>query len=568
MNKTLLFSLIIFLFQGHLFAQNDPAQPKKRTFVDAEGRFYQQASLPTYIMVATSPDEKPTVLNPIKQKQSPAPKAIYLDGHGKHLFHHYNSLTRQEDIYEVYADGLAPVSVARFAQAPVFVSNNNTYYGKNLAISLTFKDEMSGINQVFHTLNEQPFSAYTALNIDQEGKYSYRFFATDNVGNAEKVNSRTFTVDLSAPKTYFNIVGINTEKVISVSSKIYLTREDSLSGVARTFYRFDEEPFRPYLGGNIAFQYLPDGDHALEFYSTDHVTNKETESATTFYLDKTAPLMSADVLGDRFVVGNKIYFSGRTKLKLTAVDNKSGIKEVMYAVDNEPFHKYNDPFYLPQKAGLHTIRYYAIDNTQNITPQDDYQHSVGVVYVDLTGPALNYAFRGLTFRKGDTLYLNTATQVNLAAFDPESGLNRISYSIDGQTDEIPYKQPFSFSTGGLHTVDYFGYDNVNNRNVGRFIIIVDDKAPDLNYQFSVAAIAKDATGAEIYPSYTTLYLASSDTETGSNAITYNINGSAEILYAKPITGLRKNTEYLMKVSVYDKVGNKNTQEIKFKTGKY
>jgi hypothetical protein len=556
------------LFSQLLLAQTDPAQPKKRSYVDAEGRFYQQASLPTYIMVATSPDETPTVLHPIRQQQTAAPKPIYLDGHGKHLLHHFNSQTGREDVFEIYADGLAPVSVPDFEKAPVFVRNKEVYYGKNLAVSLSFKDEMSGIDQVFNAVNEQPFTEYAPFTIDREGKYNYRFFATDHVGNAEKIKNRTFTVDLSAPKTYYNIVGINSEKVISTSSKIYLTREDSLSGVARTFYRFDDEPFKPYTGGNISFQYLPDGEHILGFYSTDFVKNKETAGSTSFYLDKTAPLMSADVLGDRFVVGNKVYFSGRTKLKLTAVDNKSGIKEVLYSVDNGKFRKYDDPFYLPQKAGLHTIRYYATDNTQNITPQDSYRHSVGVVYVDLTGPSLNYVFKGVTFRKGDTLYLNAATQVNLTAFDPESGLNRISYSLDGQNEETVYKQPFSFSTGGVHTVDYFGYDNVNNRNIGRFIIAVDNKAPDLNYQFSVAAITKDTANTETYPSYTTLYLASSDIETGTQVITYKINNSVEMLYNKPITGFRKNTDYIIQVTVYDKVGNKDTQEIKFRTGKY
>jgi hypothetical protein len=62
--------------------------------------------------------------------------------------------------------------------------------------------------------------------------------------------------------------------------------------------------------------------------------------------------MSADVLGVRFIVGDRIYFSGRTKLKLTAVDKKLGVKEIKYFIDDMG-GAYSDPFYLPSKAGRH-----------------------------------------------------------------------------------------------------------------------------------------------------------------------------------------------------------------------
>jgi hypothetical protein len=72
-------------------------------------------------------------------------------------------------------------------------------------------------------------------------------------------------------------------------------------------------------------------------------------------------------LGDRFIVDERVYFSGRTKLKITAIDNKVGIKKVMYSVNEEAFSAYAEPFYLPARQGTHTIKYHAIDSLDNRT---------------------------------------------------------------------------------------------------------------------------------------------------------------------------------------------------------
>lgn len=558
-----------------LQAQKQP-EIRKRAYVDSAGRFYQQADLPTYILVATAPDETPTALHPSVDSRRLASKAIQLDGHGVHNLSHYDANSGQKEIYQIYADGMAPVSSVAFQKAPHYAKDTRQYYGKNLTVVLTARDEMSGLNGIFHSLNEQAYTTYAPVSFAQEGSYTYRYYATDNVGNAERVKTNQFIVDLSAPRTYHNIVGISSDSVISTNSTIYLTPTDSLSGVAETYYRFDNEKFKPYSKGNIAFQYLNDGEHTLTYYSIDHVTNQETVRAVSFYLDKTAPITSADVLGDRFLAGNKVYFSGRTKLKLTAVDNKSGIKRLVYSIDKGSFVDYQDPFYLPNKSGIHSVDYYAVDNTENTTDKDSYMHNAGIIYVDLTGPILSHSFTGEIFQKGDTTYIGKTTQLQLAATDPESGLQYISYSVDNTKEETRYKQPFALQGGGLHTVNYFGYDNVNNRNISQFLIRLDDQAPEIYYNFSVPLINEDTDTKEAdkkgevftYPSYLAIFVGAADKETGVNTITYSINKGPETPYALPIRGFKKRKEYTIKVTATDLLGNKSTQEIRFRTGKY
>jgi hypothetical protein len=530
---------------------------KKKTYIDSVGHYYQQAELPVYFYVSNSPEEKPT---PALINNKPEP--IYLEGHGVHGLKHHNVKTNAIETLDIYADGISPSTTSHFFGATPFVSASKRYYGKGLQITLKARDEMSGVENSYHALDGAPMTNYTTLSITTEGKHDYSYYSVDNVGNVEKLKTESFALDLSSPATYHNFVGISSEQIVSTGSSIYLTVTDSLSGVGSTTYHFDTEKPKPYLGGNIPFQYLADGNHTIYYSSIDKVNNKEEEKSFTFYLDKTAPIMSADILGDKFLVGEKVYFSGRTKLKLTAVDNKSGIKDLMYAINTEPYQKYSDPFYLPGKTGFHTVKYYAIDNTTN-TSKDNFEHKIGVIYVDLTGPALAYRFDGTTFLKADSLYTSPLNKLALTGNDPESGLQYIAYSIDGQTEETKYSAPISISTPGKHTINYFGYDNVNNRNSKSVSIIVDNQGPSVFSQFSVTPISEST-----YPSNVSIFLAATDGQVGTKQILYSINDGKDNLYAAPLSGFQKEKTYLVKVTAIDLLGNKTFKEIKFETGKY
>lgn len=550
-----MFSLLLTGVVIHAQSQNQP-EPEKKAFVDSLGRYYQQASLPVYLMVATGPDAKPLPL------QSLSRKVVKLEGHGVHTIRHTNHLSQTEDEFQVFADGLAPVSTISFTQAATSQRGDRTFYGGGLQVGVTAKDEMSGVESMFHSINGAAFAAYTKSDFSKEGTYTYRYYAVDKTGNVEKVKTRNFTVDRTPPTSYHNVVSISSTNVISTNSSIYLTATDTLSGVARTLYSFDKEPLRAYTGGNIAFQYLTDGDHVLRYQSIDAVGNTESERTLSFYLDKTAPIMSADVLGDKFIVGDRVYFSGRTKLKLTAVDNKSGVKEVRYAVNDGDMVIYQEPFYLPNRSGIHRVKFQAIDQTNNPV-KDDFDHSVGIIYVDLTGPTLSHAFQGPAFTKADTVYISPRTGVMVAGSDPEAGLKKLTYQLDGSNDETPFTgKPLLISGAGAHTLTYAGYDNVNNKNEKSIFFQVDTKGPEIQSQFAVAP--KDNK----YPSYTSLFLSATDQEVGADQIRYRINGGKEQPYLAPLKGFAKNQEYKVEVIATDLLGNVSQTVITFRTDRY
>ncbi len=554
-NQLIITCLLILFSLPSVFSQQP--EYKKKKFVDSLGKYYQQSSLPLYFYVSTSIDEKPTPLLAATKV-----RPIYLEGHGVHSIKHHNVKTNTVETFDVYADGIAPVTKAVFSGAPTYATPSMRYYGDGLSVSLFFSDEMSGVEATYISRNGETPKQYVKVLVTEEGKQTYSYYSVDNVGNVEKTKTETFTLDVSAPKTFHNIVGISDQKVISTGSSIYFATEDSLSGVAVTNYHFDGEKPKLYLGGNIPFQYLSDGSHTLFYNSVDFVKNAEVEKSVTFYLDKTAPIMSADVLGDKFLVADKIYFSARTKLKLTAVDNKSGIKNVFYSINKGVFLKYSDPFYLPNRSGLHSVDYYAEDNTKN-TSKDNFQHSVGVIYVDLTGPSLSHRFEGATFLKDDSLYISPLTKLLLIGSDPESGLQYISYKSESDKDEVKYSTPVSISSAGKHRIDFFGYDRVNNRNAKTVSFTVDDQGPSITTQFSVAPI-----GENKYPSYVAIFLAGTDQLVGTKKISYLLNEGKETEYVGAIKGFQKETHYVLKIIALDLLGNQTVKEIVFDTGKY
>ena len=565
--------LLILLFSFNVNAQTDSLSG---TYVDENGKYYQQADLPVYLHISTSPNGEKIPLSGKKVGEKEiSVQPIILDGHGVHILKHSDGKNpRNSYEYVIYADGLPPNSTSKFTTPYVYRRSGTTFYGRDLKIDLSVKDQMSGVEGLYFNLDGLGNQPYTnTISIDSEGDHLLRYFSLDKVGNVENENTKEFVVDVTPPISTYNVVGINSENVISLGTKIYFTLEDNNVGVQNTFYRFDEQSWKPYYNKrNLPLQTLNDGNHTLYFYSTDYLKNEEAEQSFTFYLDRTAPIMSADVLGDKFIVGQQVYFSGRTKLKLTAVDNKSGVKEVWYSIDGGEWTQYNDPFYLPSKSGTHTIRYYAVDNTENqgvegaIDPRfDTYRHNVSAVYVDLTGPQLGYNYQGKTFQKGDVLYISPETNLRLTARDSESGLQRLTYKLNGQGEEIEYDTPFNVQQSGMQSLEIIGYDNVNNRNVITTEFAVDAEAPTVFYHFSTLP---DETRDTAYPSYVQLFLGAQDGQTNTEQIYYRINGSAKRLYNGKISGFAKNKSYTILVEVKDKLGNIAEEEIIFETLEY
>lgn len=544
-----------------------------KEYLGPDSSLYWNKKLPIYLRIASTPDDAGLLLHSKEHPQYTNP--IYLDTEGPNYIRTRYAVDQTtlktvqppiEVLMEVIADGTPPSTQLTFGGASRFQRGDLVYFGPGLTASLSCKDQLSGVSAIDYSLDGTAYMNYTQpIECQQEGSQKIIYQAVDQVGNQENPHAIEFTVDLTAPSITHNVNGIAGERDIAATSTIYFTATDNLSGVKQILYRFDEEEFKSYTGNQVNFNYLSDGPHIMYYYAIDEVNNESQKATFEFYYDKTAPLTTSDVLGDRFVVQDRVYFSGRTKMKLTAIDNRIGVKEILYSIDGREFIPYSDPFYLPSVQGEHSIRFYSVDRLANApSGSETYKHNLSLVYVDLTGPDLNYNYQGPTFQAIDKFYISPKTQIKLGALDKESGLQYISYSLDGVTAETRYEQPFTMAGQGSHKMEIFGYDNVNNRNVAQTVFFVDAEPPEIIPNFSAQPVG-EKDGIPVYPSYTTLFLAATDALTGSDKIYYQQDNKKEQLYAAPLRNFTRNTKYSIAMRALDMVGNESKKIVEFYT---
>lgn len=562
-------------FAGTLLAQ-DVSPSAKKHYTDEEGRLYWNKKSPVYLRISDTPEGEGELLE--SKVSADYTNPFYFDTEGVNYIRTRFAVDKEtkkpvrpetEILWEIYADGSAPETQITLSGAKTHKDGNTVYYGEGLSASIAAQDKISGVENTYYAINGGNYTPYsTPISFSESGAFSVKYYSTDKVGNDETPHERKFVIDAHPPKTYYNIDGIAEGRIIGLNSRIYLTQEDSLSGVAKTFYRFNEGDYKAYNGRNLPFSHLEDGEHTLDFYSLDKVGNQEAVQSFSFYFDKSAPIIAADILGDRFIANDQIYFSGRTKLKLTAVDNKSGVKDVLYSVDNEEFKSYTEPFYLPSVSGLHIIRYYSVDNMANQSEGEksaryqEFQHNASKIHLDLTGPSLFYKYEGKTFTTRDTVFIGPHTKIKLSATDSESGLQYISYALNGAIEETKYAQPFSIEENGTHKVEFFGYDNVNNRNIKEFNLSVDASPPEIIVNFSTLPVGKKES-VDIYPTFVMIFLAATDKETGSDKIYYKLNEGTKKTYVGIIQGFKKGKRYTLEITALDKLGNEAVKKVDF-----
>ncbi|MBT8220101.1 MAG: hypothetical protein KJP00_09760 [Bacteroidia bacterium] len=572
MKTTQILTLIAFCIFFVVEASSQEVEYQAKEYIAEDGTIYWNKALPLYLRVSPYPDGQGHL---VSSKNLSYTNPMYLDTEGVNYIRTRYAVNKEtqkiitpkvEVLMPIVADGSGPNSVISFKNAQSSRSGGTQYYGPNLVVGITTSDKLSGVSLLKYKVDVTAFADYTSeLNVNTEGPHSISFYGVDNVGNKETTQTSSFVVDLTPPEVTHNINGFADGNVIAAPSKIYFTSSDALSGVDRIMYRFDDEEYKRYNGSDVRFSYLSDGEHVLEYYAVDEVGNQTGIFVFDLYFDKTAPMTASDILGDRFVVNKKVYFSGRTKMKLTAVDNKIGVKEIRYSIDGSAFEVYDQPFYLPSVPGEHTIRYYSQDRLENRpSGSESYKHNINLVFLDLSGPSISHRINGDGFRAGGFQYISPRTEIQLVGRDPESGLQYMTYSIDGDAAEQVYSEPFTINTTGEHKIELFAYDNVNNRNVGSTTVYVDATPPNIFQNFSTRSVGNE-DGLDVYPPYVTVFLAATDDIVGNDRIYYSINGGSERLFTKPISALKRNTVYNFSVRAIDMVGNESTAQFKFKT---
>lgn len=538
------------------------AQDIKPFYKDSTGKLFVRPNSNVFIYMSTKADGS----NAVKiTSMQPEGNPLQWDGHGSHQLTHLNLFLGRRIKFDIFADGHAPKTSATFDATIGVQKNEVVYLSGTCAMELASIDENSGIKTIFYSINGSEFKPYASpLNFDKEGEYLLKFYATDNVGNTEDTGERRVIIDATPPVTKLEIEGPRHNEVISNRSVIKLNATDTV-GVKETFYSLNNGPEARYVKPIAAGQ-LAEGEHSISWYSIDIVGNAEQKGAYTFFVDKTPPMVFEEIVGNTYMLSGREFSSGRSQLKIVAVDNKAGVKDIYYSINSNEFVLYEKPIYLSEITGAVTIRSYAVDNVGNKGTSDASGQQFSMPEVDIMGPGISYKFIGSQHKLRDTTWISPQTKVSIIATDKTAGINRIEYKLD-DSPTVQYTQAFTVEQTDYHKVSCTAYDNVENLNISSFAFGVDAQEPELFLNFSVKPFKfaiVDGEKISVFSAGVALYIAATDDKSGVSKITYSINESRERTYNEPLNGFKAGVSQVVLVKAIDKLGNERIETVKFR----
>lgn len=579
--KNIFFVVITILLSSLGSHAQEQLPAEQKVVFGQNGEMFINKDLGVYFWLSTSPDENA----PKHRLQSDSSKKysnpMYFDTEGYNTFRSPSCvdtvtkktvLPERDVIFEVYADGLAPHSVYKLVSGKSITRSGKQFLGSNPVMKLSATDAVSGIEKTYYSINAKPYTEYKdSLKLDLEGETVLRFYSTDRVGNRERPAEKTFYVDNSAPTTSYEILGNTNEKFVSPNATIKLISSDKMAGVKAIYYQINNGT-RQLYAAPIPVKLLADSG-SMSFYAVDYLDNKEalqviggngnalniqTEGTFEFYVDNDPPSFELEFQGSNSK-GTYQYVSGKTKLKVNAEDQKSGVDKVFYSINNT---KVETPYAEGIEFDAEGIAYVRINAVDNVGNQS--ATLTNAYFVDTQGPVTKASISLPKKQVKDSIFITASTKISLAATDNASGLNQISYAIGNQPAQV-YTQAFTLKENGIVTIQYFSTDKVDNQETPNTMKLFVDNNPPLIYQhFSSPPIGSKTVreeGLTIYPANVQLYVAATDQESGGEKVEYTINGGA-IKSVNPIKDfLPGNYEVIIKA--YDVLGNVSTETVKF-----
>ena len=183
-------------------------------------------------------------------------------------------------------------------------------------------------------------------------------YASDLLEWNETNNRFTWTIDVVAgPVTSLAVGAPNyTAAVAYVRSATPLSLsvlDESGAGIDSTLHRVDNGT---WVSGTGPFTLSGEGDHYVEWFSEDHVGNREAVSATVLVVDDSPPVTTIAPAGGPY--------TPETLFTLAATDAGSGVARMEFRIDGGLWAAYAGGFSV--SAGDHVIHYRSADRLGNV----------------------------------------------------------------------------------------------------------------------------------------------------------------------------------------------------------
>ncbi|MBA3066445.1 LamG domain-containing protein, partial [bacterium] len=220
---------------------------------------------------------------------------------------------------------------------------------------------------------------------------------------------------------------------------VSLIAEDAWSGVKRSEYKIMNSGWLDYTG-SVNFTGYADGIYMFYYRSYDNLGHIEGDKTLFAGVDNTAPSTELAVGGARFTVNGIGYISPDTKIILTSDDGEwgVGVKEIKWNVDGGAWEVWQGQA-LQLQEGIHTIRYYSVDNLGNTE-----QMKTQTFYVDAAAPETAMTIAQPMLETEEKTYITSASSIILTAEDDLSGVAATKWKLDDY-NWLEYAQPFTLA---------------------------------------------------------------------------------------------------------------------------
>src|SRR5439155_923581 len=145
----------------------------------------------------------------------------------------------------VSVDTMAPSSIADLSGQ----SGAHGWFVSNVSVSLNASDATSGVAAIWYRIDGGGWTLFAGPFVLAEGRHQVDYYAVDQAGNVEPVNSVDVGIDTTPPTTSASLSGTAGENGWYVSNvTVTLTASDGTSGVASLVYRVDGGAWLTYSG--------------------------------------------------------------------------------------------------------------------------------------------------------------------------------------------------------------------------------------------------------------------------------------------------------------------------------
>jgi len=262
-----------------------------------------------------------------------------------------------QDLYPLMepwqADTTPPVTA--LSLLPDAPNGNHGWYVSPVRATLAATDTGSGVDVTRYRTNDGSWRTYTSQITLQDGVHSLSYYSVDMAGNQEDSTTRMVRIDTTAPATTLTAIVNGVETIINESQwydddvTVELDVDDGGASPVTTYYRFvgETRAFQPYTE---PLEVTVEGVHRLEYFSRDRAGNAEALQNLTIHIDRTKPQVEVKtpqasylyVNGRELIpldgMDNAAVVIGPVPVEIHAADDVSGIREVVFSVDNTVKH--------------------------------------------------------------------------------------------------------------------------------------------------------------------------------------------------------------------------------------